>query len=269
MKIPTPSVGHWQRVQYIKSIKIPNLSEKYSGKQEATLSLRPADKLGTVGHIAMLNRLQKELENDSSLIFQVPPKLSKPDKLIKEARTSLREKKNRSSYHGVITCSGLNIIVSPKNVGRALKFMDTLIKVLHQRGHDVQVNYKTTDVIVFGERLKISLQEKLKQVVIKDSNWIQYHANGILSFKIGDYHMAEFHDGIKPIEENLPRILGKLELLGKKQLEERLGMGKEGSRTKRKRADTERARTTKRERTCRLQRTITKSKTMATVDNAP
>lgn len=234
MKIPTPSVGHWQRVQYIKSIKIPNLSEKYSGKQEATLSLRPADKLGTVGHIAMLNRLQKELENDSSLIFQVPPKLSKPDKLIKEARTSLREKKNRSSYHGVITCSGLNIIVSPKNVGRALKFMDTLIKVLHQRGHDVQVNYKTTDVIVFGERLKISLQEKLKQVVIKDSNWIQYHANGILSFKIGDYHMAEFHDGIKPIEENLPRILGKLELLGKKQLEERLAWEKKEAERKEK-----------------------------------
>jgi len=234
MKIPTPPLGHWQRVQYTTSIRIPKLPEKYSGKQETTLSLRPADKLGTLGHIAMLNRLQKELENNPSLIFQVPPKLSKPDKLIKEARTSLREKKNRSSYHGVITSSGLNIIVSPKNVGRALKFMDTLIKVLHQRGHDIQVNYKTTDVIVFGERLKISLQEKLKQVVIKDSNWIQYHANGILSFKIGDYYVAEFHDGIKHIEENLPRILGKLELLGKKQLEERLAWEKKEAERKEK-----------------------------------
>jgi hypothetical protein len=234
MKIPTAPLGHWQRVQYTTSIRIPKLPEKYSGKQETTLSLRPADKLGTLGHIAMLNRLQKELENNPSLIFQVPPKLSKPDKLIKEARTSLREKKNRSSYHGVITSSGLNIIVSPKNVGRALKFMDTLIKVLHQRGHDIQVNYKTTDVIVFGERLKISLQEKLKQVVIKDSNWIQYHANGILSFKIGDYYVAEFHDGIKHIEENLPRILGKLELLGKKQLEERLAWEKKEAERKEK-----------------------------------
>jgi hypothetical protein len=234
MKIPTPPVGHWQRVQYTTSIRIPKLPEKYSGKQEVTLSLRPADKLVNLGHITMLNRLQKELENDPSLNFQVPPKLSKPDKLIKEARTSLREKKNRSSYHGVITCSGLNIIVSPKNVGRALKFMDILIKVLHQRGHDIHVNYKTTDVIVFGERLKIRLQEKLKQVVIKDSNWIQYHANGILSFKIGDYHVAEFHDGIKPIEENLPRILGKLELLGKKQLEERLAWEKKEAERKEK-----------------------------------
>ena len=112
--------------------------------------------------------------------------------------------------------------------------MDTLIKVLHQRGHDVQVNSKTTDVIVFGERLKISLHEKLKQVVIKDSNWIQYHANGILSFKIGDYHVAEFHDGKKLIEEQVTRILGKLELLGKKQREERLEWEKKEAERKEK-----------------------------------
>jgi hypothetical protein len=32
MKISTPPVGHWQRVQYITSIRIPKLPEKYNGK---------------------------------------------------------------------------------------------------------------------------------------------------------------------------------------------------------------------------------------------
>ena len=101
IKIPTPPIEHWQRFQNIKSIKLPAIQEKYSQKEEVTLISRLTDTLGTVGHIAMLNRLQKELENNPTLIFQVPPKLSNPDKLIKEAKKSISEKRNRTSYHGV------------------------------------------------------------------------------------------------------------------------------------------------------------------------
>ena len=219
MNIPTPPVGYWAKRQFGWRVVTKPLPSNYSGKDDVYLDIR---KVLAEGPIAALNRLQREIQNDPSLKWEVPHNLSKPDRLIVESRNSFKEKKNNTSFKGVITCTGLSIIVSPKNVSRSLRFMDTLIKLLRQRGHEVKTGNYRTYTIIDGEEIQIWLHEKLDKVV-KENNWTQFHANGLLSFRIDKSGgTIEFVDGKLTIEEQLPRILAKLELLGKKLKAERI-----------------------------------------------
>ena len=106
--------------------------------------------------------------------------------LIVEAKDNLTvDKRYNGDYYGLIsTKSGLiRITVAQENIGRALRFMDALIKLLRARGHDIIVNQGTTYAVVFGEQIVICLQEKLRiEYTIDKYNWRnrEYYASGIL-----------------------------------------------------------------------------------------
>ncbi|MFN8240734.1 MAG: hypothetical protein U0X39_08295 [Bacteroidales bacterium] len=40
MNIPLPEMGHWQKVQYGKKVKIPKLPEKFEGEDEIILGVK-------------------------------------------------------------------------------------------------------------------------------------------------------------------------------------------------------------------------------------
>ena len=80
-----------------------------------------------------------------------------------------------------------------------------------------------------GEEIKIRCREKLKKNIKQQENYswnyTEYFASDVLSFIIDEYPEKEFYDTNNQIlEEQLPKILTKLELVSEKlktQREER------------------------------------------------
>jgi hypothetical protein len=228
LSIPVPESGYWSKVHYGKSVAIKRLPDDYAGKNEIAFVVR----LETfVPKKSSRKSLQTTIEQNPKLPIKVPEKLSKPDQLIVEAKLYLNTEKRVSFFdHGLQqTRSGLiDIKVSPENVGRALRFMDTLIKLLRVRGHDIIVNHETTYAVVSGEKIKICLMEKLRiEETIDKYSWRsrQYFPSGILTFRMWKYHryyQKVKADGKQLIEDQLPSILACLELMAKTEIEKKI-----------------------------------------------
>ncbi|MDZ7741197.1 MAG: hypothetical protein U5Q03_05450 [Bacteroidota bacterium] len=219
MNIPLPLMGHWQKVQYGKKVRKRPLPD-YDGKEtEIELEIRTEENSSPP-----LKDLTKEIKNDPSLPTTVPGRLSKPDPLIETAQTTLEERsKERWSDHGLInTKSGeVNIQVSPQNYRRALRFMDTFIKLIKARGHSIEVSGRETILIINDERIKINLKEKWNiEKETDERGWVSHNKSpsGILQLRIDELHSKQWKDGKKfKLEEQLARILIEFEKYAEKE----------------------------------------------------
>ena len=232
LDIPLPQLGHWQKLQYGKEVKIIPLPKDFEGEETITLNERKEGNNNENNVIVEYHKLIKQITEDTSLSFDVPERLSNPDILIVEAKNDFDSRKHEkyAIYRGIMsTSSGIvSVSVAPKNSNRALRIMDIIIKLLKQRGHNVIVKGNTTFAVVKGEEIKIRLREKLKMIVTKNEKYswnnTDYVPTGILSFKIDEYPEKEFNDTInQTLEKQLPKILTKLELVSvqlKKRREE-------------------------------------------------
>lgn len=232
MNIPTPEMGHWQRIQYGKTVEIKSLSDKFSGRDNITLTLRD---INSPYIKTSQKRLKESIINETELQKKVRKKLFKPDPLISEARESLMMKRsihnsryvglNFDRYKGMAETkkNELRIRVSPANVGRALYFFDAFIKLLRARQHDVIVKNDRTYAVFEEEKFEISLKERFFRTKSSDS-WqsFEYQPSGILAFKLESYPYKEWKDGQRSIEDRLADILAWLELYAQKQKQERL-----------------------------------------------
>ncbi|MCR6641702.1 MAG: hypothetical protein NVV82_22600 [Sporocytophaga sp.] len=225
MKIPLPKFGYWQKNRAGKKVSIEMLSNDYNGDIEVSLLQREDGDENLVA-LSPLEALQKEIECDVSLPLAVPKELVNPNKLILKAKETLTSREpGYGRYYGMISCSwddAIDIKVSPACSDRALRFMDTLIKVLLARGHKIEIEYKNTYVIVQNEKIKIALKEKAKKATVKNGSWERNEnvPTGKLSFKIDNYSGKEWCDGAQLIENRLSEILAKLELEGKRLKQE-------------------------------------------------
>jgi hypothetical protein len=150
----------------------------------------------------------------------VPERLASPDKLILEAQESLT-KKNRYIHDGVVSTSfrqEINISVAPENVGRALRLMDTFIKVIRKRGHSIVFKNYSYLIQIQGETFEFNLKEKLERVpkpLDKGVSWQEYDffPTGIFRFNV-KFHWInqEWKDGKLPLERQLAKIIAKLEM---------------------------------------------------------
>lgn len=229
MNIPIPNMGHWQKIQYGKSVSVIELPSNYTGNQNYTLEYREMSNSEGSSLSAQRN-LQLEIENNPGLNFSVPSKLKKPDILIikaKEGYPSHRYVRSGGDCLRTTNDGLLDITVAPKNFNRALIFMDSLIKLLRIRGHDVTINSNGTCVIIFDEEITICLQEKLRiEETLDKYNWRsrQYFPSGILTFRMWKhfrFNQKIWSDGKLLIEYQLAKILASLELLAKKEKQER------------------------------------------------
>ena len=232
MNIPTPEMGHWQRLQYGKPVEIKILPDDFSGRDSITLTLRDINS----PFIKSPQKTLKELIiNETNLPVKVSQKLSKPDILISEARESLMMKRsirnsryvglNYDRYKGMAETkrNELRIRVSPANVGRALRFFDAFIKLLRARQHDIIIENDHTYAVVEEEKFEISLKERFFRTKSSDS-WLSfvYQPSGILVFKLESYPYKEWKDGQRLLEDRLPDILAWFELYAQKRKQERL-----------------------------------------------
>jgi hypothetical protein len=242
LNIPLPALGHWQKIQHGKKVKIIPLPNDFKGEETVILNERKEDTNNENNVFSEYHKLLKDITADTSLSFNVPDRLSNPDKLIIEAKNDFDSRKHEkyAIYRGIMsTSSGIvSISVAPKNINRALRILDKIIKLLKLRGHNVIVKEKTTYAVVKGEEIKIRLREKLKRVITKHEKYswnnTDYITTDILSFKIDEYPEKEFNDSNNQmLEEQLPKILTKLELVSeylKKKREERENRQREYSR---------------------------------------
>jgi hypothetical protein len=216
MSIPMPKAGHWQKLKFGKKIKKVPLPDNYLGEQEVSFSLRDEKTPFPVRGESPLSVLKHQIENDSSLKLTVPDKLTNPDKLIIAARESLN-RKDSYAHHGLISChrGELDIRVTKENIPRALRFMDVFIKAMRTRGHEITIENDSTYAVVKTQKLEISLREKTKRIPGTE-RWqtSDYQPTGQLVFKLDEtFYDREWMDAKLPLEDQLPTILAKLELI--------------------------------------------------------
>jgi len=230
MNIPLPDYGHWMRIQHNKSVHIKELPDSYDGENNATFAINDETDRVTPNTSENRKDLKNEILSDKKLSKNVSSKLQNPDTLIVSALNDLNNNKHPDYRTGLITTSGkiLDITVAPKNIGRALRFMNTFIKLLRDRGHDVKITDNGTCAIVFGEEIVICLQEKLRiEESVNNYGWNsrKYFPSDILTFRMWKtfrFHQKVWGTGMKVIEDLLPDILVWLEMLAKKEKEERI-----------------------------------------------
>jgi hypothetical protein len=229
MNIPIPKAGYWNKIHAGKLVSIEGLPIECFGEQEIILSLRKEGENADLK--SPLIKLQKEIESHLNLLLIVPSKLISFDKLIIAARNTLMKQKpsRYGSDKGLVYCyrGELNIKGSPRNVERALCFMDAFIKLLRAIGHEVRVDTKTY-AIIENEKTEISLKEKLKKVlIITGTSYLKkvdYSPSGILSLRIreGFDNIIEFKDGRLLIEKQLAKIIAKMEIKVKERKKRKL-----------------------------------------------
>ena len=220
MSIPLPKVGHWEKLKWGKPVIIEELDETFNGEQNVTLLVRDEEG-ANINVYSPLAIRQKEIEDDSRLILAVPLKLTDPDKLIISARDSLNNKTHKDYSTGMLHTgkNEVNIKVSSEFVGRALRFMDTLIKGLRGRGHNVYINNWETCALIKGQEFKISFKEKAKRIPPKEK-WgsSEFQPTGILYFKATRIvFQKDWLDGKVKIEDQLSNIIARMEIEGERR----------------------------------------------------
>jgi len=230
--IPLPRMGHWQKVKYgykTTEIKLPKVSVD-PGK--ITLCFRDMDGNYVEAVESPIAKHKKELEKSEKLEFKVPLEITTLDPLIRHAQKSLLSGKHYQYDCQEIFCTArgeISISVTKPNIERALLFMDTLIKLLRRRKHDIQIVENTTYAIVDGEKFKIYLRER-KGMTKAPSPYggsysiNSYYAKGILTFvhEIYSWRKKEWVDGKHKIEEKLLDILTYFEITAKEIKEIRI-----------------------------------------------
>lgn len=224
MKVPFPQQGYWQKVKSGKKVKKTKSVKINNDTFECSLRLRN-DLPKTESRYKLLKDLIVEIENDPKLNLNVSNKLVNPEKIVSAVQSVVMVRKaHKIGDYGLI---GLRhcfdtIIVSEKNINRSLRILDTVVKLMKLRGHELTENKRGTAAVIYGEEINISIREKLKILKSESSDDNIYKPTGLLAFRCGYYSDKEWKDGAKLIEDRLAEIVAYLELKGKKEHDERI-----------------------------------------------
>lgn len=218
MNIPFPKIGDWSKIRSGHFVKRPSLPAVHSGRDHVELEERPNDK--PVKQPSELDILIKQISKEK-LPFKVPERLIKPDQLTIDARKSLEILTNPNHPGMALTAPGqLDIRVTPGNAGRALRFMDTLIKCVRARGYRYEVSAAGNFIIIGDISLRVNFRERTSRVRVLDRPFQDYEwrPNGKLVFRLDARLKAEWQDlKTQLLEEQLPKVLAKLELAAKQE----------------------------------------------------
>ena len=217
--IPMPERGYWSKLKFNKKVKKPSLPTNSDDLETITLYINENIDPDYKPTTSKLIIRKKEIMNESKLKLVVPDKLKNPDALTIKAKEDLKLKHPSmwAGKQGLLLTSKdvLNIEVSKATVSRALLFMDTLIKVIKNRGHQIEVNDKTF-VVIDEIKIEIRFREILKVVKIPANIYEtrEYAPSGEVAFKVDSYPSKEWRDTkTETLEVKLPTIIAKLELI--------------------------------------------------------
>lgn len=220
--VPIPKNGYWMKMKFNKPVKPEKLPPFKMEKDEIEIFLR--DEGSTINLDASPERLLvREINVDPNAPLTVPEELVKPHLLIRETKRHWADvKKHKRDYNYDKSIPYLNILVQNDHRPRALRFFDTLIKLLEHRGHKVITRGHETLVVIGEIETQISLREASNRVYRTERNWTTSDLvpNGKLIFKAGKYSWdKEWRDNKTLLEVMLAKIVARLELDAKKEAE--------------------------------------------------
>ena len=221
MNIPIPELGYWQRFQRGKKVFIPELPTEFEGDPVIRLIPKIDGTGRSIGEQSPMTIRQFEIENDPNVKLTIPASLTNPDKLVSAVKETLSRRRPGNTDGGLVHSQSreLDIRVTPANLSRSLRFMDTFIKAVRLRGHEFKPVNESYHAIINKTEFLFKLAEKIKRVEKKviQHSWdkYDYQATGLLYFvsEVG-YTKKEWSDGKQPIEEQLSKILAYLEVTG-------------------------------------------------------
>ncbi|NCO62439.1 MAG: hypothetical protein COW66_13200 [Flavobacteriaceae bacterium CG18_big_fil_WC_8_21_14_2_50_34_36] len=224
--IPLPKAGYWSKLKHNKKVKKSPLPKTDDQTTKINFKSEIDNEKGSLH--SELSRLKQNIAQDESLNLTVPENLLKPDPLIKSTKAYYKELKsasnrNRNFYEerkGVISISVSNSLFS-----RAIRFMDSFVKLFKKRGHQIIAN-RETKIVISGEEYEIRLTEKHKRVKNTSSSYPEFELipTGFLCLKLDYvYPDKQWSDtATKPIEEKLTDILAWFEIRAEKDRIERI-----------------------------------------------
>lgn len=221
--VPLPKSGHWQKIQHGKVVEIPKLIMKDKWA-DVKIEFRSEQNEHPLSKLA---RITKEIEEELTLELIVPERLSNPCVIIREARADLNLKKSTThrGFKTTISTSNnkLSISVTKENVPRALRIMDTFIKVSLARGHQIEIEGTETVYKVNGENYKIRFREKHTRQNVNDGRWrtSELVPNGVLSLKLDTLFSKEWQDGKILLESQIAKIIASFEIRAEDDKKER------------------------------------------------
>jgi hypothetical protein len=134
-------------------------------------------------------------------------------------------------YDGAFT-----IRVSRGNIGRALRFIDTLIKLLKERGYNLDTKY-THSLYIDEVPCEFKLMEKTQKASQQEKwSFTRFETTGLLYFEIKGFGGRIWTDGKVLIEERMASILAKIE----SEVSEMLECWRQNAENKREREEQER-----------------------------
>jgi len=218
LNIPFPKSGDWTKIRSGHFVERPTLPFQHKGKDYVELEERPPEM--PVKQLSDLDLLIKEISKER-LPFKVPDRLIRPDLLTLDAKVSLAKLTDINHPGMAVTAKGqLDIRVTTANAGRALRFMDTLIKCVRARGHTFHVESDGNYVTIRKVKLRVNFRERTTRVRVEDKPYQDYEwrPNGKLVFRLDSRLKAEWQDlKTQLLEEQLPKVLAKLELAAKQE----------------------------------------------------
>jgi hypothetical protein len=223
MQIPLPDYSHWLSVRYDRPLYIKKLSQDYTGNDIVEILKKKFEIITKViPEPTPLILLTKEIQKDLKAPLIVPNRLVKPDILVLQTK-QYWDRKSKSVSHEDNN-DFLPIYVEKSNLDRALRFFDTLIKLLKYRGHCIKkgkYGYGTV-ALIDGIEIRVHLREATKRVLSTKKHYnYEYVPTGEFVFQIGEsFKHHEWRDGKTFLLEDLiPKIVAKLEIDAKKEKE--------------------------------------------------
>ena len=218
--IPMPDGSYWSKLKFNKQFKKEKLNPIFSGVDKIILTIREEGNPINVNQTPLTIRT-KEIENDTKAPLIVPEKLSRPDILIQNTK-DIYNRRKKERYYWNDKIDSVSISVQDAHLDRALRIMDTFIKLLRFRGHTFRRdrNNRGPQIVVKDVEFYFSLREAQKRIpsekVYESSTYLP---TGILVIKIGEsYHTKEWKDGTVKLENQLAKIVAKIELEADKEL---------------------------------------------------
>ncbi|MBG6188237.1 hypothetical protein [Flavobacterium sp. CAN_S2] len=218
-EIPMPDGSYWSKLKFNKKFKKEKLNPVFGGVDKIVLTLREEGNSVNVAQTP-LTIITHEIENDPNAPLIVPDKIIKPDILTIQTKQYWQGKISFTSYREDSRIK-YPIRVEKNNRERALRFMDTLTKLLRYRGHTLSKQYGYDCVLIDNIYVEIDLREASKRIPPTTKyGSSEYIPTGEFIFKVGKYSgEREWRDGKVKLEGMLARIVAKLELIAQREKE--------------------------------------------------
>lgn len=209
LDVPKPPLGYWRKIETGTKKNIPPLSKPndktqkgvwiYPKSEEKTLQFENEyNKQSLIVEQEISEKASAELLPENKI--KVPINLYKPHPLVAQTQKILSKGyvDMYGALHGKWGEKYLAFRISKKNLNRALRIMDALLKALDKRGCKTVVTFNQqlkTEVTVNGKNIEIALKEDFKRFdrppnekkkSVYDSDRYIYEPNGMFTFSIAN-----------------------------------------------------------------------------------